>query len=568
MGKQTNLFEDIVQRITDLFQRNPANQVPPDTDSAIEARRIAGDGMDMGGGGSFDWYSDETTVESKRKGKYKEYDRMDIEAVEVASALDIYADNATSGDRDKNESIEVLSESEKVLEILNEVKDRLKLDFELWSIAREMVKYGDCFEEVVVYPDMEVHRLKHLAPDEMKVVEDRWGRVDQEHPYEQVNDVGDTEAKFKEWQILHFKMKKDRTSPYGVDGSLLYPIRKVFKQLAMIEDSLVIARLTRAQQRFAFMIDVNGIEPGEPTVEYLKQVKNMMKKKRTIDPMTGKMDLKYNPMSVEEDVFVARREGSGSDVKVLQGASNLGQLQDVEYFSKKLFAGLKVPKAWMGFEGETHARAVITELDVQFAKTIRRVQQALIEGLRQLFDFVLITRGIDPAQAKYTLRLPVLSAIDELREWQMEVVKASVAKSYKELGVSTEWIYRNLLDFTDEDIEEIKNALADEDSIDNIRTQKDIDKAQALKPVVTNTTEIDPKTGKVSVTSTEPDSAEDSGMADPAVADPVSTDGQSEHISRRELKLLRNRLKEELATLYELTEWEYENATGNKLRKR
>ena len=122
--------------------------------------------------------SDETSVENKRKLKYKEYERMDTESVEVASALDIYADNATSGDRDMNETIEVVSESETVVEILNEVKDRLKLDLELWSIARQLVKYGDCFEELVVYPDLEVHRLKHLPPDEMRVIEDQWGRLD------------------------------------------------------------------------------------------------------------------------------------------------------------------------------------------------------------------------------------------------------------------------------------------------------------------------------------------------------------------------------------------------------
>lgn len=529
MENRKGLLENIVQRLSDLFQRSPGGEGAPDTDSSIETRRSYDDSVDYGGGTAYAWYLDETSVENKRKLKYKEYERMDTESVEVASALDIYADNATSGDRDMNETIEVVSESETVVEILNEVKARLKLDFELWSIARQLVKYGDCFEELVVYPDLEVHRLKHLPPEEMRVIEDKWGRLDTKTPYQQVNDNGTTVAKFEKWQVIHFKMMKDRSSIYGVDGSILYPLRKVFKQLAMIEDSLVIARLTRAQQRFAFMIDVNGIEPGEATAEYLRKVKNSMRKKRTINPQTGQMDLKYNPLSVEEDLFLARRDGGGSDVKVLAGASNLGQLEDVEYFSKKLFAGLKVPKAWMGFEGDTHARAVITELDVQFAKTIRRVQQSLISGLRDLFDFVLVTRGIDPRENPYTLKLPILSTVDEMRQWELEKIKAEVATVYKSsLGISSEWIYRNLLDMTEEEIEEIKNELGDEEGLAYVQA-------------------------KVS----EPDSTE-----------VIDTDEeQLETLSPRELRVLRHKLKEELSALQELVEWEYEHKTNKKLRK-
>lgn len=549
MEKRT-LFEDIVQRLTDLFQRHPSNMPPPEVDSAIEVRRSGDDGVDVNKGSAFSWYSDETSLESKRSGKYKEYNRMDTESVEVSSALDIYADNATSGDRDENESIEIVSESEKVIEILNEVKRRLNLDFELWSIAREMVKYGDCFEEVVVYPDFEVHRLKHLPPDEVKVKEDRWGRPDPEHPFEQVDENGDTEAKFAPWQILHFKMGKDRDSSYGVDGSMLFPLRKVYKQLAMIEDSLVIARLTRAQQRFAFMIDVTGVEPGEPTADYLRKVKNSMKKKRTIDPVTGQMDLKYNPLSAEEDIFLAQREGSGSDVKVLQGASNLGQLADVEYFSKKLFAGLKVPKAWMGFEGETHARAVITELDVQFAKTIRRVQQALIEELRKLFNFVLLTRGLDPETNEYTVKLPVMSAIDELREWQMEMVKANLAKAYKDLGISSEWVYRNLLELSDEDIEEIRNSIDDEEAMDNARAAR---AAELAKPAV------------VVATGNPNDPNAPAGTEVPTVVTAPVKDPATEGLSAREIRMMRYRLGEELSSLYDLLDWELENKTGKGL---
>lgn len=564
------LREEIVQRLTDLFRRSPAGEPVPDTDSSIETRKSGENGAQQSTG-AWDWYSDEVALEGKRKGKYEEYARMDTESVEIASALDIYADNATSGERDEDSIIEIVSDSEKVIEVLDEMVERLDLDADLWSIAREMVKYGDCFEEVVAYPDGEVHRLKHLDPEGIRVKQDQWGRPDPEFPFVQADSTGEEKAKFREWQILHFRMMKDRESKYGVDGSLLYPIRKVFKQLAMIEDSMVIARLTRAQQRFGFRIDVTGIEPGQPTVDYLNEVKGTLKKKRTIDPVTGQMDMKYNPLSVEEDIFLPVREGGGSDVKVLQGASNLGQLADVEYFSKKLFAGLKVPRAWMGFEGDTKARAVITELDVQFARTIRRVQQSLGRELRKLFDLVLLSRGIDPAVNEYSIRLPVLSTVDELREWQLKLVKTNVAKAYKnDLAVSTVWVYKNLLDMTDEDIEEMLDALEDPESLDNrlanARTPDALKPDDPAKPGAKA-----PKTG-----ATEPGPEGDTGTAPQGGVktstivqpEPDGAAGTAESLSRREIRILRNKLKSDLRALDELTEWAYEGRTGKVLTHR
>lgn len=567
-----SLREEIVQRITDRFRRTSVGEPPPENDSSIETRKkSAGENQSAQGKGAWDWYSDQTQLDGKRKGKYDEYDKMDRESVEVSSALDIYADNATSGSRDDDGVVEFVSEHDKVVEILTEVKDRLELDGDLWSIAREMVKYGDCFEEVVAYDDGEVHRLKHLDPDTMQVRHDEWGRPDPEFPFVQVDDTGDEVAEFADWQVLHFRMTKDRTSKYGVDGSLLFSIRKIFKQLSMMEDSMVIARLTRAQQRFGFRIDVTGIEPGQPTVDYLSEVKKTLKKKRTIDPATGEMDMKYNPLAVEEDIFLPSREGGGSDVKVLQGASNLGQLADVEYFSKKLFAGLKVPRAWMGFEGDTKARAVITELDVQFARTVRRVQQALIRELRKLFDLVLATRGIDPATYEYQIRLPILSTVDELRDWQLKLVKANVAKAYKnDLNVSTVWVYKNLLDLTDEEIEEMLDAFEDPDSLENRLADAKIPAAFQGEPAAPGK----PGTPGVEVGNTSaPDGDEGSAPSQATktstvVKPPKDTAPTEESLSRRELRVIRNKLREDLRALDDLTQWEFEHRTGRKLSRR
>ncbi len=469
--KKRSVTESILSKVADTLAKYQTYAPPPATDSSIEVRKkemTSGTGFGASAKNAGAWYDSNMQIDNARIAKYKDYDIMDKEDPELSSALDIYADNATKGESETDTVIHIISKDQNIVNILEEVIDSTKLSTELWSITRELVKDGDLFEEVVVHDDNEVHRLKNLDTSKMVVVQDEWGRLDKEYPYLQKNDMGKDIAKFKDWQILHFKLAKDRSSKYGVDGSVLFPIRKVYKQLAMVEDSLVLARLTRAIQRYAYLIDTEGIDAGDSTLEYLEKVMNGMKKRRTIDPNTGQMDLEYNPMSMEEDIFVATKANSKANVKVLQGSTNLGVLADVEYFRNKKFAGVKVPKAYLSHEKDVRARAMITEQDVQFARSVRRVQIALINGLKKLFDFVLANRGIDPAKADYDIQLPALSTIDELRIWQAKQIKINVASMlHRDLKVSLHWILTNLLDYDEDDVALMIKYIEDPESLDN-----------------------------------------------------------------------------------------------------
>lgn len=523
VAERRRLAEQIVDRITTTLQRMVGYEQPPETDSAIEARKTADEVAGPMVQGAWEWYEEAVKMEQTRRAKYRDFDLMDAEDPVLNSALDVYADNATKGDSGYDKVVEIVSDDELIVEILSDVRDRLALDTETWSIARALAKYGDNFEEVVVHEDMEVHRLKNLDASEMNVKTDKYGRYDPEFPFEQIRpDTGAVVARLREWQVLHFRLKRNRKSKYGVDGSILAPVRKVFKQLAMMEDALVIARLTRAPQRYGFLVDVDGIEPGEPTIEYLNKVKDMMKKRRTIDPATGKMDLKFNPLSMEEDLFVGVRSNGKADVKVLQGQANLGQLGDIEFFQNKLFAGIKVPKAYLGFERDVNAKATLTEQDVQFARSVRRIQLAIIEQYRKLFDFVLAVRGIDPTAVEYTIKLPVISTIDELRMWQVKKLRAEVAKVLrKEVGLSFRWILQNMLELSDEDIEDILADYEEPESVDN----------RIMMAVGGETT------------------------AFPA----------EEEISDRELRLVKYRLSEEIEALKEFLDWKLEDERGRGL---
>lgn len=523
VAERRRLAEQIVDRITTTLQRMVGYEQPPETDSAIETRKTADEVAGPIVQGAWEWYEEAVKMEQTRRAKYRDFDLMDAEDPVLNSALDVYADNATKGDSGDDKVVEIVSDDELIVEILGDVRDRLALDTETWSIARALAKYGDNFEEVVVHEDLEVHRLKNLDASEMNVKTDKYGRYDPEFPFEQIRpDTGAVVARLREWQVLHFRLKRNRKSKYGVDGAILAPVRKVFKQLAMMEDALVIARLTRAPQRYGFLVDVDGIEPGEPTIEYLNKVKDMMKKRRTIDPATGKMDLKFNPLSMEEDLFVGVRSNGKSDVKVLQGQTNLGQLGDIEFFQNKLFAGIKVPKAYLGFERDVNAKATLTEQDVQFARSVRRIQLAIIEQYRKLFDFVLAVRGVDPTAVEYTIKLPVISTIDELRMWQVKKLKAEVAKVLrKEVGLSFRWILQNMLELSDEDIEDILADYEEPESVDN----------RIMTAVGGETTAV------------------------PA----------EEEISDRELRLVKYRLSEEIEALKEFLDWKLEDERGRGL---
>lgn len=465
------LFENLIDKVNTIVNRN---KQPETHDTSIETRANQKDGTGYDIGDSFtstyEWYSSEIALENVRRKIYKEYEQMDTEDTEISSALDIYADNATSGDSDDVEVITINTEDDTVKEILEQVKEDLNLDIQAWSIIRNIAKYGDDFEEVVIDNNFNIVRLKHLKESTMIRNEDKFGRLDNP-AFRQVREGSDTViAEFQDWQVVHFRALTDRDSKYG--RSILYSVRKVYKQLSMMEDGLVITRLTRAPLRYKHLIDTEGLTPDEAE-NHVDKVRRKLRKRRTINPKTGKMDLEYNPMSAEEDIFVATRQGSPANVEVLQGQSNLGVLEDIKYFQNKKLAGMKVPKAYLSIEKEINAKATLTQQDVQFARTVRRLQYSFQEGVKQIFDLALSLNGISPDTVEYTIGMPVINTTDELLKWQIEATKVKIGMLLKTTtNIPNRWIYRELLGMTDDEIDQLEIETEDEMDINYDRSLK------------------------------------------------------------------------------------------------
>lgn len=407
------------------------------------------------GASAGDFYYQKIAMERTRLAGYLDYELMDNEHPELSSALDIYSDNSIAGEESEDQRFAIDSEDEKVKEVLEDINKRTRIDQEIWPLTRDLCKYGDEFEEIVVNSAGLVVRIKALPQNTMYRNEDPYGRLVVERAFEQKNNTGKVVVQFEPWQIAHFRNRTSRKGQYG--KSILAPARRLFKQLQMMEDGMVIGRLSRAHMRYVYKIDVGEMAPPEAEA-HVESVKRRVKKKRRLNPMTGKFDVTTNPMSAEEDLFVGVRQGSPAGVDRLEGQSRLGEIKDVEYFQNKMFTVIKVPKSYLGLERDVNAKATLTNQDVQFARTIRRIQKVgLQNGLKKIYDIGLLLQGYDLTKVEYEILFPAIKTIDEVQKWQVEKAKAEVAKIYGvDVNVLTDdFILSYFLGLTDEEIKEL-----------------------------------------------------------------------------------------------------------------
>lgn len=399
------------------------------------------------------WYYKQIELEAGRIQNYKFYEEMDNESSIIGSALDIYADNALQitseeeGFRFRVEEVDGKQESKRVEaaeEVIKELATRLKFTTTLWALTRSVAKFGDSFKEIVA-SDTRIVKLKTLPPTSMYIQKDDFGALKTDPYVQKENDS--IIVKFKLGQILHTKMTSDDSDYYG--KSILKKARKIYKQISMIEDGLIIARLTRAYNRLVHLVDVTGL-PATEVFGYLDKYRKRNAKKRIVDPVSGKVVTEENPLTEDEDLFLPVREGSKADVKPIQGSVNIGQLADINYFNNKLFAAIKTPKAYLGFEKEVGAKATITMLDVQFARSVRRLQLVVADSVRMLAELELVLQ--DFGRCKVVVIPPPLRTVDEHNQWLNKEIQYRIAQSaYTSQLLPLDIIYKDILNF-DEDV--------------------------------------------------------------------------------------------------------------------
>ena len=402
-------------------------------------------------------YSNPYTTAQNRRAAYeirkldlfKDYELMDQDPI-IASALDIYSDESTVTNIE-GEILKVKSENTKVQKILHNLYyDVINIEFNLWSWIRNMTKYGDFYLELDIVDKYGVVNVKPISAYEITRLEDH----DPKNPQLIQFEINSEKKEMKEnYEVAHFRVLSDTNFlPYG--RSLLENGRKIFKQLTLMEDAMLIHRIMRAPEKRVFKIDVGNIPPRE-VEQFMQRIINKMKKTPVIDQNTGEYNLKYNVESVTEDYFLPVRGGdSGTEIDTLPGLSNNDQIDDIEYLRNKLMASLRIPKAFLGYEeGLSGGKATLAAEDVRFARTIERLQKIIVSELTKIGIVHLYSQGFDDSDLiDFSLELQNPSMIHEQEKLELMTQQVEVAERAIDTKLfSREWLYDNIFDFSDEE---------------------------------------------------------------------------------------------------------------------
>ena len=420
-------------------------------------------------------YQSSFNYQTLRPTLYSEYDSMDTDAI-IASALDILADESTLRN-DMGEVLQIRSSDEDVQKILyNLFYDVLNIEFNLWPWIRNMLKYGDFFLKleiaekfgvynVIPYNAFHIERQDGYDKDHPNSVRFRFDpdgiSSPSDYGYYNVPNAGNQANAifFDNYEMSHFRLLTDTNFlPYG--RSYLEPARKLFKQYTMMEDAMLIHRIVRAPEKRIFYINVGNIAPAE--VENFMQ-KTISKMKRTpyIDQQTGDYNLKYNMQNLLEDFYIPVR-GNDQATKI----DNLGGLQwtgieDVTYLRDKLFAALKVPKAFMGYEKDLTGKATLAAEDIRFARTIERIQRIVVSELTKIALVHLYAQGYrDESMTNFELSLTTPSIIYDQERIALMKEKVELANSMMENKLMpSDWIYENVFHLSEDQYDEYRDLI-------------------------------------------------------------------------------------------------------------
>ena len=389
----------------------------------------------------------------ERQSRYSDYSEMEF-TPEIASALDIYSDEVTTFN-EKGQILEVNSENAEIKQILETLfYDVLNIEFNIWSWVRNLCKYGDCFMFVDAAEQNGILNLYAIPINEIE----REEGFDKEDPFAvRFRWLTQGSKVLQNWQVIHFRMLgNDSFLPYG--QSVIEPARRIWRQLILIEDAMLIYRIVRSPERRVFYVDVGNINP-EQVDTFMEQIKNKLRRQQIVDPSTGRVDLRYNPLSVDEDYFIPTRGDKSSKIETLPGGQFTGDIEDVQYIQNKLFAALKVPKAYLGYENDLGSKATLAQQDVRFARTIERVQKIVVAELNKIAIIHLFLMGYSGEDlTNFELKLANSSTVHEQQQLELWRLRFEIASMAAEGVLDRESIYRRIFKFNDEDIEKIREG--------------------------------------------------------------------------------------------------------------
>lgn len=402
---------------------------------------------------------------------YRDADLMDA-FPEIGTALDIVSEEVcfipTHGFM-----VNVTSKSERIKSILQDLFiNRLSINTLLPMIARATCKYGNQFMLLNIDKNNGIIGWKQLPVYEMERYENG---LDSKfsNSYANLNNIdidkedstkfiwmGQNEyIPYRNWQVAHFRLLYDNIFlPYGC--SMLNKARRHFRMLSMMEDMMLIYRLERSVERRVFKINVGTIDDADvPT--YVQQIADNFKRTPIVDPMTGQLDLRKNILSQQEDFFIpVREDGASSPIETLPAAQNLSAMDDIKFIQNKLLTALRIPKSFLNFEQEKGDGKNLSLLDIRFARTVNRIQQALLMELNKIAIIHLYLLGFTDDLTNFSLSMNNPSSQIEMLELENMAKKITTAKDAMTDGgngiplMSATRAWKQIMKWSDKEIEE------------------------------------------------------------------------------------------------------------------
>jgi len=405
---------------------------------------------------------------------YSDYEAMDTDPL-IASTLDILADESTLKS-DMGEVLSIKSSDENIQRVLyNLYYDVLNIEFNLWSWVRNMCKYGDFFlkleisEEFGVYnvlPYTVYNMVRHEGvdkdnPTKVTFTIDPDGLASSADPNYLPN-TNKNIITLENYEVAHFRLISDTNYlPYG--RSYIEPARKVFKQLTLMEDAMLIHRIMRAPEKRMFYVNVGSIPPNE-VEQFMQKTINTIKKTPYIDPQTGQYNLRFNMMNMMEDFYLPVRGGDTSTrIETTKGLEYDGT-NDIEYLRDKMFAALKVPKAYFGYEKDLSGKATLAAEDIRFARTVERLQRIVESELTKIGLVHLYSQGFKgESLTNFEIKLTTPSIVYEQEKVALMKEKIDLASQMQATKLfSSDYIYDHIFNLSEDTYNEMRDLIRED----------------------------------------------------------------------------------------------------------
>ena len=406
-------------------------------------------------------YTQAVYYEPTRMASYYDYESMEY-TPEISAALDIYAEESTTPDKD-GFMLQIYSESKRIKSVLADLfNNRLDINTNLPMWTRNTCKFGDNFVYLKLDPEKGIIGCQQLPNIQIERLEKGMRFQPDRYSQEMENDAlkftwKEKNMEFNVWEVAHFRiLGDDRKLPYGT--SMLEKARRIWKQLLLSEDAMLIYRVSRAPERRVFKVFVGNMDDKDVD-PYVQRVASKFKRDQISDPNTGNVDMRYNQLAVDQDYFIPVRDAAATNpIETLPGGTNLAEIADIEYIQKKLVTALRIPKAYLGFEEAVGDGKNLSLLDIRFARTINRIQKSMIAELNKIAIIHLFLLGFEDELTNFTLGLTNPSRQSDLlgiEVWKEKILlyKDAVAEIANSVApVSASWAKKHILGFSDEEI--------------------------------------------------------------------------------------------------------------------